>query len=57
MIAKRYSEMRTFHKTIGNELKKFMKKRGMDECVMIPEFPPKKLFKNKERKFIEKRKQ
>ncbi len=50
-IVKRYSELLVFNKLLLTELKNYMKKRGMNPDE-YPDFPPKKAFFNKSKKFI-----
>ena len=53
-IVKRYSELLVFNNLLKSELKNYMKKRGMNPDD-FPDFPPKKAFFNKSKKFIQQR--
>ena len=50
-IVKRYSELLVFNNLLKSELKNYMKKRGLNP-EEFPDFPPKKAFFNKTKKFI-----
>lgn len=48
-MTKRYSELLAFHRVLGQEMKDFLKKKGVEQ---LPKFPPKKLLNNMDRQFV-----
>jgi hypothetical protein len=49
---KRYSELLTFHNVLKQEMRNYVKKNNL---VDLPEFPPKKMFFNQSKAYVEQR--